>query len=72
MGARGGVEREGLETALYQTVRRARRVPLPDPAWMDGELKKPGVTLQLLHVEYRERHPDGYGYAQFCEQYRRW
>ena len=39
---------------------------------MDLELKKPGVTLQLLHVEYRERHPDGYGYTQFCEPYRRW
>ena len=35
------------------------------------ELKKPGVTLQLLHVEYRERHPDGgYGYTQFCDHYR--
>jgi transposase len=61
-----------LEAAIYGTARRARRTPLPEPAWMDGELKKPGVTLQLLHVEYRERHPDGYGYTQFCEHYRRW
>jgi transposase len=61
-----------LEAALYGTPRRALRAPLPDPAWMDGELKKPGVTLQLLHVEYRECHPDGYGYTQFCEHYRRW
>lgn len=61
-----------LEAALYGRPRRARRTPLPDPAAMDLELKKPGVTLQLLHVEYRERHPDGYGYTQFCEPYRRW
>ncbi len=61
-----------LEAAIYGTARRALRTPLPEPAWMDGELKKPGVTLQLLHAEYRERHPDGYGYTQFCEHYRRW
>jgi len=30
------------------------------------------VTLQLLHMEYRERHPDGYGYTQFCRHYRAW
>lgn len=61
-----------LEAALYGAERRPLKAPLPDPAWMDLELKKPGVTLQLLHVEYRERHPDGYGYTQFCDHYRRW
>jgi transposase len=30
------------------------------------------VTLQLLHVEYLEQHPDGYRYSQFCEHYRAW
>jgi transposase len=61
-----------LEVAIYGAVSRKLKAPLPDPAWMDLELKKPGVTLQLLHVEYRERHPEGYGYTQFCDQYRRW
>jgi len=61
-----------LEAAVYGEVSRQRRAALPDPAWMDGELKKTGVTLQLLHVEYREQHPDGYGYTQFCDHYRRW
>jgi transposase len=23
-------------------------------------------------MEYRERHPDGYGYTQFCRHYRTW
>src|SRR5207245_1364212 len=32
----------------------------------------PGVTLELLHLEYLEQHPDGYRYTQFCEVYRRW
>ena len=61
-----------LEARLYGAERKELRAPLPDPRWMAVELKQPGVTLQLLHVEYRERHPDGYGYTQFCEYYRRW
>ncbi len=34
------------------------------------ELSKVGVTRYLLWEEYREEHPDGYGYSQFCEQLR--
>ena len=30
------------------------------------------VTLQLLWLEYREAHPDGYGYSQFCHHYQSW
>ena len=30
------------------------------------------VTLQLLWEEYRENHPDGYGYSRFCELFQRW
>ena len=29
-----------------------------------------GVTLQLLWLEYREAHPDGYQYSRFCDSYR--
>jgi transposase len=35
-------------------------------------LKRKGVTLSLLWVEYRQAHPDGYGYSQFCQNYRAW
>ncbi|MEK7756518.1 MAG: IS21 family transposase [Planctomycetota bacterium] len=45
--------------------------PAPDPAYLHQELKRPGVTLQLLWLEYLKVHPDGYRYSQFCEQYRR-
>ena len=31
------------------------RQALPDPAELHVELRKPGVTLQLLHLEYLER-----------------
>ena len=50
---------------------RARR-PWPDCAYLHAERRKPGVTLELLHLEYLEQHPDGYRYTQFCEIYRRW
>ena len=36
------------------------------------ELKRPGVTLQLLWHEYRQTHPQGYQYTWFCQQYRTW
>jgi transposase len=36
------------------------------------ELRRKGVTLQLLWMEYKQAHPDGYQYSQFCELYRRW
>ena len=36
------------------------------------ELKKKGVTLQLLWQEYREEHPDGYQYSQFCYHFSNW
>jgi len=51
--------------------RRGRR-PMPDWAEVHAERKRPGVTLQLLWLEYKTAHPDGYQYTQFCEHYHRW
>lgn len=50
----------------------ARDRVVPDWSQLHQELKQPGVTLSLLWLEYRARHPAGYGYSQFCERYRRW
>ena len=36
------------------------------------ELKRVGVSRQLLWKEYRAAHSDGYGYSQFCERLRRY
>src|SRR5438132_7471873 len=44
----------------------------PTVSSIHTERRKPGVTLELLHLEYLERHPDGYRYTQFCDIYRRW
>lgn len=44
--------------------------PMPDFAYVHRELRRKGVTLELLWLEYRELHPDGYGYTQFVHHYR--
>ncbi len=36
------------------------------------ELKRTGVTLQLLWEEYKEKEVNGYGYSQFCYHYQQW
>jgi len=36
------------------------------------ELKRPGVTLLRLWQEYRDQHPTGYGYSQFCYHFQVW
>jgi transposase len=46
--------------------------PFPDPTWIHTELRRAGVTLELLHLEYLQQHPDGYRYSAFCRHYREW
>src|SRR5690625_5411481 len=59
------------------------RLHAGDPAYKDSrfgvladrfdyfvkELTKVGVTRKLLWEEYRERHPQGYGYSQRSEEH---
>ena len=44
-----------------------RRRVEPDWATLARELKRPGVNLMVLWEEYREDHPEGYGYSRFCD-----
>jgi len=62
-----------LEHRLYPppTVKDEQR-PLPNWAEIHRELKRPGVTLQLLWQEYREQHSSGYAYSRFCDLHRAW
>lgn len=63
----------GLEARLFPPVVPSNvQRPLPDWAYVHTELRKKGVTLQLLWVEYREANPDGLGYSQFANLYRQW
>lgn len=48
----------------------APRKALLDLVAIDTELRKKGVTLQLLWEEYRAVNPDGYGRTQFFEIHR--
>ncbi len=61
-----------LEARLYPSSAKAAVRPLPDFAKIHAERKRPGVTLELLHLEYLEQHSGGYRYTQFCEHYRVW
>lgn len=66
------VDDTALEAKLFPPVSGSvsPRTP-PDFARIHQELKRTGVTLQLLWVEYLQAHPGGYRYTQFCELYRR-
>jgi transposase len=61
-----------LEALLYPAPKPGQqRFPL-DLSWAHRELQKPGVTLQLLWVEYIQDHPNGYRYSRFCDLYQRY
>ena len=68
------LDEAALEARLFARPADAARLDRTVPAWphLHQELKRPGVTLQLLWTEYRAAHPTGYAYSHFCERYRRW
>ena len=67
-----GVDDIALETLLFPLAPvTCDSRPLPDYAAIHRELARKGVTLMLLWEEYKERHPAGLQYSQFCEHYRR-
>src|ERR1700756_5071341 len=67
-----GLRDEALELRLYppSPIEAKDRRPQPDWAAVHRELRRAGVTLQLLWEEHRGAHPDGYGYRRYCELYR--
>lgn len=48
------------------------RKPEPDYEKIHEELKIPHVNLNLLWTEYKQVHPDGVQYVQFCRLYNVW
>ena len=70
-----GVGAEELDALLFPPPVAAPGGERPVPDWreVNRELKsKKGVTRRLLWLEWREGHPDGWGYSQFCWHYERW
>lgn len=67
-----------LESRLFTAVGKSeprQRVPI-DQAWVHAELRRTGVTLYQLWLEYREAAAAEtslamrpYGYSQFCDRY---
>lgn len=69
----GELTDDAIEARLFDRAgvkQGMRRRPEPNWAEFVVELKRPGVTLQILWEEYRAVHPDGYGYSRFCELFR--
>ena len=53
--------------------RASRRFQVPDWSVIHQELKRKGMTKQLLWEEYTEQYPNRcYSYSQFCDRYRHW
>jgi transposase len=59
-----------LLSLLHPPSEQGKAAPEPDLAYMFYEMKKKSVTLMLLWEEYKEKHPAGLMYTQFCERYR--
>lgn len=56
-----------LEMKSFRKVPESKR-PEPDAAYIHAEIRKRGVTLQLLWDEYKKEHADALGYTQSCER----
>lgn len=51
----------------------ASELVMPDMLYFDTEMRKPGVTRQLLWMEYKAQAGDkAMGYSHFCRCYREW
>lgn len=62
-------EEELFNKLFLPAKKNTAKRPMPDLAWIHKELRKRGVTLQLLWREYRQNHPSGLAYTQFCHHY---
>jgi transposase len=68
-----GLDDATLEERLYgRPVLPTDARPRPDPVHLHTQLRRRGVTLELLHLEYLEQHPAGLRYTAFCDAYRKW
>ena len=63
-----------LEQLLYPQLPAVPPEQRAVPDWSDvhQQLRHKTVTLMLLWQEYKELHPSGYQYSQFCYLYRQW
>ena len=68
-----GTDEAALARMLLPTPPSRGRLPDPDFIGIHHELKRKGVTLQLLWAEYvAAKDGDALRYSQFCERFRQW
>ena len=65
---------EALTSLLYPPARKisSQERGEIDWAYIHQELKRKHMTLMLLWQEYKEKHPKGIRYSQFCHCYQAW
>src|ERR1700721_2640128 len=64
------LDEAGLEALMYRKPASPERYAQPDYALMHQELKRKGVTLQLLWEDYEKAYGESaYRYSQFCLHY---
>lgn len=61
-----------LEELLFPSRQNRITSNQPDFAYIHKELRKKGVTLELLWTEYKRECPDSYQYSWFCDLYHKW
>jgi transposase len=65
---------EKLEQLLYLPPRNRAPDEVHKINWthVHKEMRRKGVTRELLWHEYKEQHSDGISYSRFCDLYRQW
>ena len=66
------MDEEELERRLFPLPQEPTARAELDFAYLHEELRRTGVTLLLLWVEYVTDNPGGYRYSRFCELYGHW
>ena len=67
------MDEAALEARLYPPRTVASHFVEPDYPVIHQELKRKGVTLQLLWAEYSTANAEcAYRYSQYCHRYRQW
>jgi len=67
-------DNEQLNALLFPVRSEGENRPRAEPNWKEAhkELKRKGVTLQLLWEEYKRKQPNGYQYSWYAHLYRQW
>jgi len=61
------------DTDIYNLIfkdgesRPVHKRDMPPMDYIHNELKRKGVSLQLLWYEYKHNNPDGYQFSYFCD-----